>query len=353
LVISLITCTITRQFPLVKNSKSYFFKKEKKSFLLLPFFAKIPNTYYLKETLLLKVQSLDFYIYQKRNVLYAYKGLIGRISPILVHVSLLIILGGSSFSAFKNFKAQEFLPKGEIFRIQNLIKIGPFTSLPNITTRVNDFWIEYKNNKVHQFYSNLSILDNYGNELKEQTISVNNPCRYKNYDFYQSDWNLVGIRIKKFEDSKFYEYPLYSLPSKGSSKIWVTWIKNGSNNYTFIFDQLQNTFLVYDQKGQFLFQNSINNPLFNNILIVEVLPSTGLLIKYDPSISTIYLGFAGLMLTTILSYLPYTQLWIVNQSKNSWIASTTNRGKIQLEVDFENLLRYVENVRTQKQLIKK
>jgi len=73
------------------------------------------------------------------------------------------------------------------------------------------------------------------------------------------------------------------------------------------------------------------------------LPSTGLQIKYDPSISIIYLGFGLLMVTTCLSYLPYTQIWIFTQRKNSWIGSSTNRGKIQLEIEFENLIRSIEN----------
>ena len=41
--ISLISCTITRQFPLLSNSKEYFFKKQKTSFLMLPFCVKIKN----------------------------------------------------------------------------------------------------------------------------------------------------------------------------------------------------------------------------------------------------------------------------------------------------------------------
>jgi cytochrome c biogenesis protein ResB len=53
------------------------------------------------------------------------------------------------------------LPKGELFHIQNTIGVGWVTSIP-ITTRVNDFWVEYENNRIHQFYSNLSILDAYG-----------------------------------------------------------------------------------------------------------------------------------------------------------------------------------------------
>jgi cytochrome c biogenesis protein len=124
LAISLISCSITRQFPLLNNSKEYFFRKQKTSFSNLPFSIRLKNFFYLKELIIIKLQKLNFYIYQKGNLIYGYKGLIGRISPILVHISLLVILGGSTVGAFKNFKAQEVLPKGEIFHIQNPIKIG-------------------------------------------------------------------------------------------------------------------------------------------------------------------------------------------------------------------------------------
>jgi hypothetical protein len=30
-------------------------------------------------------------------------------------------------------------------------------------------------------------------------------------------------------------------------------------------------------------------------------------------------------------------------SKNIWLGSSTNRGKIQLEIEFENLIREIEN----------
>jgi cytochrome c biogenesis protein len=348
--ISLISCTVTRQFPLFLTSKEYFFKKEKKSFLNLPFFVKVQNNYYIKEQILLKVQKMNFYIYQNQNVIYGYKGLIGRISPILVHFSLIIILIGSSIGAFKNFKAQEILPKGELFHIQNPINVGWFTEIPHLTTRVNDFWVEYEKNKIHQFYSNLSILNNYGEEIKKQTISVNNPLRYKNVDFYQSDWNLLGVRIKNIKEGKIYEFPLFSL--KKNSKAWITWVNDSKKSYTLIFDQFQNNFLLYDQNGKFLGIKSIGDTIENDYILIDLLPSTGLLIKYDPSIGIIYLGFGILIITTFLSYLPYTQIWIFHQSKNSWIGGLTNRGKIQVEIEFENLIRFIEN-KNKKKIIKK
>jgi cytochrome c biogenesis protein len=339
--ISLVSCTFTRQFPLLSISKEYFFRKKKTSFLPLPFSIKLQTIYFLKEYILLQIQNLNFYVYQTKNFLYGYKGLIGRISPILVHVSLILILLGSGLGALKNFKAQEILPKGELFHIQNPIKIGSFTPIPNISTRVNDFWVEYENKRVHQFYSNLSILDKFGNEIKNFTISVNNPLRYKNVDFYQSDWNLLGIRLQDIKEKRIYEYPLFSLNKVNKS--WITWIKGNTDDYTLIFNNLDNTCLIYNQEGKYLGVKNIGELINTQFLFIDIIPSTGLLIKYDPSIPLIYGGFGLLIITTILSYLPYTQIWVFENNSNSWIGSLTNRGKIQLEIEFENLVRRIEN----------
>jgi cytochrome c biogenesis protein len=339
--ISLITCTFTRQFPLLSNSKEYFFKKNSKSFLTLPFSVKLKNIYYLKENIVTKIQNLNFYIYQYGNLIYGYKGLIGRISPIIVHLSLIIILTGSAWGAFNNFKAQEILPKGELFHIQNPIKIGRITNLPNISTRVNDFWVEYDNNRIKQFYSNLSILDSKGNELKNQTISVNNPLRYKNIDFYQSDWNIIGLRFQNIsENNSISEIPVFQLNK--NSKSWITWIKekNGKTQ-TLILDQLKNVFNVYDNQGNFIKTYNVGD-LFEDKKIIEIIPSTGLQIKFDPSIPIIYLGFGLLMITAFLSFLPYTQIWVYSDSDTCWIGTITNRGKITLEIEFENLIREIE-----------
>ena len=340
--LSLISCTITRQFPLFSNSKEYFFRKRKNSFLQLPFAVKVKNISYLKEIILLKLQTMNFYIYQKGNLIYGYKGLIGRISPILVHFSLIMILSGSFFGAVQNLKVQEILPKGELFHLQNFIRIGWFTNLPTITTRVNDFWVEYENHRIHQFYSNLSILDSSGSEIRNQTVSVNNPLRYQNIDFYQSDWNLLGIRVKEInQPNKIYEFPVFAL-QKGA-KSWITWINTKTENRILLFDQLENNIFMYDELGKFLKIINIGESINSELILLDLLPATGLQIKYDPSIIIIYNGFALLMITSCLSYLPYTQIWIFQKKQNCWIGSSTNRGKIQLEIEFENLIRLIEN----------
>jgi len=48
------------------------------------------------------------------------------------------------------------------------------------------------------------------------------------------------------------------------------------------------------------------------------------------------------MVTAFLSYLPYTQIWLYNKENTCWLGSLTNRGKINLEIEFENLIRETE-----------
>ena len=144
LALSLICCTFTKQFPLLANAKKTRFSLNKRSFLTLPFFVRFPNLYYTSEHVIQQLQKTHFVLYQKQNIIYAVKGIVGRLSPIFVHISLLFILTGAFFSAFFHLKVEEVVPKGEIFHLQNPLQIGTFTSLPSSTLRVNDFWVEYR-----------------------------------------------------------------------------------------------------------------------------------------------------------------------------------------------------------------
>jgi cytochrome c biogenesis protein len=168
---------------------------------------------------------------------------------------------------------------------------------------------EYETNRVHQFYSNLSILDNYGNEVAQQTISVNNPLRYKNVDFIKVI-GITRIRVKDKNEKIKYEFPF---PLKKVSKSWITWITSSNGNEILVFDQLQNSFLLM-MKPEFFKSENVGR-YHRNLSILDILPSTGLLIKYDPSIQIIYFGFGLLMLTACFSYLPYTQIWILIKRK--------------------------------------
>jgi cytochrome c biogenesis protein len=77
----------------------------------------------------------------------------------------------------------------------------------------------------------------------------------------------------------------------------------------------------------FLARKNLGDFINENNVLIDIIPTTGLLIKYYPTIGIIYFGFGLLMLTACLSYLPYTQIWLFQQQNYSWIGSTTNRGK--------------------------
>ena len=49
------------------------------------------------------------------------------------------------------------------------------------------------------------------------------------------------------------------------------------------------------------------------ITLLEIISSTGLQIKTDPGIPIIYSGFFFLMLSTLISYITYSQIWIIQK----------------------------------------
>ena len=60
---------------------------------------------------LFKLKKNQYSIFQQKDIIYCYKGLIGRLAPIIVHLSMILILLGSIVGAINGFKAQEIIPK--------------------------------------------------------------------------------------------------------------------------------------------------------------------------------------------------------------------------------------------------
>ncbi len=329
LVLSLSLCSFFNQWPLLKSSRKFFFNIKLKNFQNKKEFLKNQSSIFEQESLLIKSQKLNFYVYQNKDYIYGYKALIGRISPIIVHLSLILLLLGSLFSAFENFRAEEILAKGELGHFQNLLKLGKVTTLPNLNIRVNDFWTTYQNQKIKQFYSNISLVNNNGKEEISKTISVNQPLMKKNLNLYQSDWDFKGIRLVDKNKKILMEYPLFPLSKK--EKIYISWLNFNKPNqnkkeYILIFDQLRNTFFIYNEKAKFIREEEINNSIDQNLKIVDLIKRTGLLIKYDPNIPIIYFSFGLLILSTFLSFLPYERLCIFPYKKRKvFISFSSNR----------------------------
>ena len=138
---SLSCCTFLQQFPILNRAQKYFFYKKKLQYNRLSLNGQIK--YISNGNLITQLKLKKYIIYQQKNIFYGYKGLIGRIAPILVHISLLTILLGTWIGSIGGFTAQEFVPKTENFRTQNIISTNVLTYIPKISTRINDFWITY------------------------------------------------------------------------------------------------------------------------------------------------------------------------------------------------------------------
>ena len=333
---SLILCSFLQQLPSLKVARRCQFFRTTNQFYRLKISTILD--YFSFNKVLWRIKESKYSIFQQRNMIYCYKGLIGRVAPIIVHLSMILVLSGTLIGSLFGFKAQEIIPKTEIFHIQNVLNTGQLSIIPRTSARINDFWITYTKTKtISQFYSDISILDNRGNEKNRKTVSVNYPLVSNGIYYYQTDWNLICLRFKNLKN-EIIEYPLINILND-RNKVWLTWISNKSklnNGIIVIIDNLEGYCSVYNETGKFLGNIELNEIIKfpESISFLEIISSTGLQIKIDPGIPIIYLGFFLLMISTLISYITYSQIWIIQKDKSIYIGGNTNRAAFEFELEF-------------------
>ena len=338
---SLTLCSFLQQLPSIKIARRCQFFRTTNPFYRLKI-STVLNSYSFNK-ILSQIKTKQYSVFQQKNIIYCYKGLIGRIGPIVVHFSMILILFGTIIGSLFGFKAQEIVPKTENFHIQNILNNGPATVIPQTSARVNDFWITYTKTKtISQFYSDISILNPEGNEITRKTISVNYPLVSEGIYYYQTDWNLIGLRFQN-PTNQIIEYPLLNIFGN-QEKVWLTWLGNNKipkEGIIAIISNLEGYCSIYNNQGQFLgnveLNETINFP--QPILLSEIISSTGLQIKTDPGIPLIYLGFLFLMISTLISYITYSQIWIVQDRKKIFIGGNTTRATFDFELEFLKLVK--------------
>ena len=339
--ISLLTCTFLQQVPSLKIARRCQFFRTNQQFSKLKIFKQTKNI--SLNQFLFRLKENKYSIFQQKDIVYCYKGLVGRLAPIIVHFSLILILFGSIIGSINGFKAQELIPKTESFHIQNFLTNGKIFSIPKTVVRINDFWITYnKKNTISQFYSDISFLKDNGHEIYRKTIFVNSPAVYKGTYFYQTDWNLTGLRFK-FNNPEINQTSIINI-NNDSNKIWFSWISFNlelSDGYTILLNNLQGYASIYDKFGSFAGNLELNE--FTNsqptIKLIDIISSTGLQIKNDPGIPVIYGGFGFLMVSTLTSYITYSQIWIIQSQRKRklLIGGNTTRAKFEFELEFFKL----------------
>ncbi|MEB3311565.1 MAG: cytochrome c biogenesis protein [Snowella sp.] len=344
---SLTACTFTRQLPALKAAQQWKYYQKSRQFQKLAFSTNLDHL--SLEQLPPLLQQKGYHVFQENQTLYARKGIIGRIGPIVVHAAMLIILGGAIWGALTGFLAQEMVASGDSFQVKNIIEAGPFakSNIPkDWGIKVNRFWIDYTpNGMIDQFYSDLSVVNNEGKELDRKTIFVNEPLHHQGVTFYQTSWGISGVKVQ-INNSPILQFPMAPLKTENGSKLWGTWIPTKtdlSEGIVLLTKDLQGTMILYDQKGNLT--NAVRQGMsleINGVTlkIYELVGSTGLQIKADPGIPFVYLGFGLLMLGVLMSYVSHSQIWALqeevldstgNLRKQLYFGGKTNRAQVTFE----------------------
>ncbi|MDB9314184.1 cytochrome c biogenesis protein [Spirulina sp. CS-785/01] len=335
---SLTACTFTRQLPTLKAARLWKYYSKPQQIEKLALSAELDTGSISSLTPLL--EKRNYRVFNEGDKLYARKGIMGRIGPIVVHIGILVILAGAIWGALTGFLAQEVVPSGQTFQVQHILDSGPFASsqVPqDWSVKVNRFWIDYTSDgNIDQFYSDLSVIDEQGEERDRKTIHVNEPLRYDGVTFYQTNWGISAVKIQ-LNNSPIFRLPMAELETGTSTKFWGTWVPlkpDLSQGVSLLARDLQGTVLLYDGQGQPVGAVREGSSMkFGEIelKIVELVGSTGLQIKADPGVPIVYAGFALLMVGVVMSYVSHSQIWALQQGDNFYLGGKTNRAHLAFE----------------------
>lgn len=352
--LSLASCTLSRQIPSLKLARIWkFFRNKKKSTQTGVSFTV---TSISLNQLAYALRERHYNVIQQGPYMYAYKGLIGKIGPILVHASIILILIGSVLGVLSGFMVQELVPKGEIFHLQNVVASGPLSYIrQDFEGYIRDFGIAYNDQGVvDQFYSDIYLLDPNLNLKSKKTIFVNEPLRNEGITFYQTDWSIVKLKIR-VNDKNANDIPLQEITTPNNSRFWIGSVnlEPEKNKLLIVLQDLTGKCLLYNLDKKLFGESEIGHKVFikgNSFRIESITPSSGIQIKSDPGIPLVYIGFFFLIFSTLFSYTSYFQIWAIRKNDDLYFYGDTNRAIYSFE---KNVLEIIDVIQSEKVDIEK
>ena len=280
--------------------------------------------------------------------LAARRGLAGRVGPLLVHAGLVVLMVGSAWGALGGQRLERFLAPGRELSLLDSRGVN------QLNLAVESFRIERDPaGRPEQFRSSLVLKNSNAEPLQTAEVSVNHPLRYRGMTVYQADWALAAITVQ-IGRSPLLELPLRSLPELGE-QIWGLALPtrpDGSEPVLLTLANEQGPIDVFAADAHRLGQLVPGGEPIEigglPLRVVSVLPASGLLLKRDPGVPLVYLGFAIALLGGGLSLIATRQLWAIAEPERGQLhlAGLCNRNLTALALELPELLATVEGGRS-------
>tara|TARA_Y100001968_G_scaffold201510_1_gene185061 strand:- start:36669 stop:37964 length:1296 start_codon:yes stop_codon:yes gene_type:complete len=338
---ALIVCSWRRQFPMLQAALRWVDYKSPRQIkkLILTKTIEIKNTSNAINKLTIHLENNGWKVNKKEGRIAARKGVIGRVGPPLVHLGLILLMIGSILGVLNGQKTESFLAPG-----RSITLLSP-KGKSQLIINLKDFQIQRDSiGRPEQFRSKLEINENDQNIVRKE-ISVNHPLRFRGLTIYQADWSLAAITVQIGNSPKI-QFPLKNLPELGD-QIWGAVIPTSKDNTKPVLLTLSNEkgpIQVFNEKGSKITSifpegdaKEINGI---DLKAINVSLNSGLLIKRDPGVPLVYLGFAVTLIGGILSILSTKQLWAIIENEKSLlhIGGLCNRDLSGFSEELPNLL---------------
>ena len=346
LCISLAFSSFRKQIPTLKSSLKWVEYKKKEKFeklkLNCKWETKANNKLIIKADQILKKEGWSILVNENR--ISARKGVFGRFGPIFVHFGLIILLLGSTYGNFSRQSLEEYLIPNESIDLIN------DNSNKKFSLKLNNFYIDRDENGIpKQFTSNIEIFSDNSSESFQEEISVNHPIRYKGLTIYQADWAISNLVLKI--DNIIYQLKLKPVPEIGD-QVWGIVIEFGKKikkNYLLTVNNEYGPIKIYDTDNfseTVIYLNNDSKEINSSkVEIIQAIPSSGLIIKNDPSVPIIYSSFTLIILGVSLSLIPTKRLWILNDNDSNilYMGGLCNKNLSGFETEFINLSSLIRN----------
>mgnify|MGYP005846777001 CR=1 FL=1 len=284
------------------------------------------------------------------------RGRWGRLGPYLIHLSIVIIIVGAIIGNLWGFQGQINLVSGDTTDILHLPDRQETRKL-DFSIRLDNFQVSfYPNGMPQEFRSDLTFLQD-GRAVREAVLRVNEPVTFHHLTFYQSTYQAVPkgpvqLEVTLGEKTFTLAAPLRQRVPLPDDQGMIILFKVESD----IMGLGPAVHMVYrpaDSGGHprpFVVladgsrgQPPQPGPHTFRIKQLELTYSSGLLVKYDPSVWLVYLGFLLMLLGFWLALFLPRQRWAVAvapQGKGRYrltIAGVGDRHKIAWQRRLEKL----------------